>query len=216
MKKLTDETVESLLLQHIPRDFLMGVQDGLGIGAMRGFSAGGNMHMGHRANAVGQMRHLHMTETFWDSLAAAGADPTPIRGNQIVTGQLGIFKVGRFNVANRTWNNGRRSLARRQLALANRAMEQLVMPDLFESRKPIGTGTVFMVTVFDRSIQDSMATPFSVDIAVPDHNMTGWLYRETVDEFLKLYETVAETQIDSAVPTLKAGVRKDQRQQNEK
>ena len=59
-------------MQHIPRDLIMGVEDALLIGSQRGTNAGAGMSQGHRAHAVGHMRHFHMNETFWDALEAAG------------------------------------------------------------------------------------------------------------------------------------------------
>jgi hypothetical protein len=207
------ETVDSLLIRNIPRDLAMGVEDALRTGAQRGFGAGVGMNPGHRSNAVGQMRHFHMNETFRDALEAAGANPSPIKGNSVVVGRAGVLMLGRFNISNNVWNNGRRSRARREMSLANRAIEPLVTPDLFEVMQPITKAAVFFVAVFDRSVQDSLAIPISIDIAVPDHQMMGWLYRKSIASFLELYETPVETQLDLAKPTLKVGVAVAQQQQ---
>lgn len=201
-------TIASLLVQHIPRDLIMGVEDALLTGARRGFGVGAEMKQGHRAHAVGQMRHFHMNETFRDALEAGGTNPTQIKGNRVVVGNAGIFALGRFNISNGVWNNGRRSRTRREMALANASIEPLVMPDLFESYKPTSKATVFFVGVFDRSVQDTMAIPMSIDVAVPDHELKGWLFRMSTTNFLAIYEsqTVADAQPDLAMPLLKAGV----------
>lgn len=203
MDNINLETVESILVHNISRDLIMGIDDALKAGALRGFTQGSGMNLGHRSNAVGQMRHFHMNEAFHDALEAGSAEPTQIRGNRLVVGRSGLFMVGRFNSTNGVWNNGRRSRTRREMSLANRPIEQLVTQDLFESRQAITKGTVFFVAVFDRSVQESLAVPISIDIAVPDHEMAGWLYRKSVKSFLELYEVPSEPQIDLVIPTLK-------------
>lgn len=201
-------TIASLLVQHIPRDLIMGVEDALLTGAHRGTNAGAGMNPGHRSHAVGQMRHFHMNETFRDALEAAGTNPSQIKGNRVVTAKAGIFALGRFNISNGVWNNGRRSRTRREMAMANLSIEPLVMPDLFETYRPATKATVFFVGVFDRSVQDTAAVPMSIDVAVPDHELKGWLFRMPTTEFLSLYEsqTSTDAQPDLAVPTLKSGV----------
>ena len=41
-------TISTLLVQHIPRDLIMGVEDALLTGAHRGTNAGAGMNPGHR------------------------------------------------------------------------------------------------------------------------------------------------------------------------
>jgi len=201
-------TITDLLLQHIPRDLILGVEDALLTGSQRGTNAGAGMNLGHRSHAVGQMRHFHMNETFRDALAAADADPSQIKGNRVVIGKVGILSLGRFNISNGMWNNGRRSRTRREMALANLSIEPLVVPDLFETYSPASKAAVFFVGVFDRSVQDTKATSISIDIAVPDHELKGWLFRMSTTNFLALYEsqTADDIQPDLAVPSLKTGI----------
>jgi hypothetical protein len=208
-------TIPALLVHHIPRDLIMGVEDALLTGAKRGTSAGAGMNSGHRSHAVGQMRHFHMNETFRDALEAAGTNPSQIKGNRVVTAKAGIFALGRFNISNGVWNNGRRSRTRREMAMANLAIEPLVTPDLFDTYQPATKATVFFVGVFDRSVQDSAAMPMSIDVAVPDHELKGWLFRMPTTQFLTLYESQALTDIqpDLAVPILKPGIGIGQDQQ---
>lgn len=209
-------TIASLLVQHIPRDLIMGVEDALLIGAQRGTSAGAGMNPGHRSHAVGQMRHFHMNETFRDALEAAGTNPSQIMGNRVITAKSGIFALGRFNISNGVWNNGRRSRTRREMAMANLSIEPLVTPDLFDAYQPASKATVFFVGVFDRSVQDAAAVPLSIDIAVPDHELKNWLFRMPTTQFLTLYESqeVTEEQLDLAVPFLKPGIAVAQNQKS--
>ena len=207
-------TIASLLVEHIPRDLIMGVEDALLVGAQRGTSAGAGMNPGHRSHAVGQMRHFHMNETFRDALEVAGTSPSQIMGNRVVVAKAGIFALGRFNISNGVWNNGRRSRTRREMAMANLSIEPLVTPDLFETYQPATNATVFFVGVFDRSVQDSVAVPMSIDLAVPDHELKGWLFRMPTTEFLTLYDsqTVSDVQPDLATPILKPGIAVGQNQ----
>lgn len=209
-------TIASLLVQHIPRDLIMGVEDALFIGAQRGTSAGAGMNPGHRPHAVGQMRHFHMNETFRDALEAAGTNPSQIKGNRVVIAKAGIFALGRFNISNGVWNNGRRSRTRREMAMANLAIEPLVTPDLFDTYQPATKATVFFVGVFDRSVQDTAAVPMSIDVAVPDHELKEWLFRMPTTDFLALYEsqTITDVQPDLAVPLLKPGIAIGQNQKS--
>ncbi len=208
MSEQHQPTIASLLVQHIPRDLIMGVEDALLIGAQRGTSAGAAMNPGHRSHAVGQMRHFHMNETFRDALDAAGTNPTQIKGNRVVTAVSGIFALGRFNISNGVWNNGRRSRTRREMAMANLSIEPLVTPDLFDAYQPATRATVFFVGVFDRSVQDTAAIPLSIDITVPNHELKEWLFRMSTTQFLTLYESqdFASEQLDLAVPQLKSGI----------
>jgi hypothetical protein len=209
-------TIASLLVQHIPRDLIMGVEDALLIGAQRGTNAGAGMNPGHRSHAIGQMRHFHMNETFLDALEAAGTSPTQIKGNRVVTAKSGIFALGRFNISNGVWNNGRRSRTRREMAMANLSIEPLVTPDLFDTYQPATKATVFFVAVFNLSVQDTSAVPLSIDIAVPDHKLKEWLFRMPTTQFLTLYESpnITDEQPDLAVPMLKPGITVDQQQKS--
>ena len=200
-------TIASLLTRNIPRDLIMGVEDALITGAKRGFSAGSDMNEGHRPHAVGQMRHFHMNETFRDALEVAGGNPSGLKGNRIVTGTSGIFTLGRFNVTNGVWNNGRRSRGRREMALANIAIEPLVTPDLFEKYKPASKATVFFVGVFESANGGNASQPISIDVVVPDHQLQNWLFKASIRSVLALYEPeIDNQQVDLAIPLLKSNI----------
>lgn len=205
MHVVTKETVPDLLVRNIPRDLVMGVEDALLVGAGRGFRASRDMHDGHRPHALGQMRHFHMNETFFDALVVAGGAPTPIKGNNLVVGRAGIFSLGRFNVSGSVWNGAARSKTRKQMALANKAVEPLVQHGLFEAAQPITAATAFFVASFSGSIATDPETPLGIDIAVPDSRLKNWLFRESLQKFLARYDAVS-AQVDVAFPTLKVGV----------
>jgi hypothetical protein len=198
------DSIADLLIASIPRDLLMGVEDALLAGAMRGFTASKGMDEGHLPTVMGQMRSFHMNEAFNEALRVAGGNPTPIRGNSIVVGRVGVFKLSRFNISAGVWNNGRRSRTRRQMSEANRAIEQLVQPSLFDI-EPITAATAFFVACFSGSVRVQPESPQAIHIAVPDREMKGWLFKEPLSTFISRYD-VAPQQDDIAVPMLKKDI----------
>lgn len=197
-------TIPNLLIRNIPRDLVMGVEDALNAGAKRAFERAHDAHQGHRASVLGQLRHFHMNEDYQQSLAVAGASPTPIRGNAVVVGRAGIVALGRFNISAGIWNTARRSSTRQQMALANLSIEPLVQPTLFDAGLPVTEVTAFFVASFSRTYPEN---PISIDIAVPDSSMTGWLFREPLSQFLARYDAATQ-QADIAIPKLKPQVGK--------
>ena len=212
MDQFPVETVPSLLMRDLTRDLVMGVEDALIAGAARAFESARGMADGHLPHVVGQMRHFNMNETFHRALAVANAGPSPLKGNAIVTGRVGVLTLARFNIAEGFWINGRRSQTRRQMARANRAIEPLVQPGLFETYLPPSEVAVFFVACFSKSLRVQPEAPVSVQIAVPDREMTGWLFRESLSAFAARYDTVVPAQVDLAVPTLKRHLGKDSEQ----
>lgn len=206
MPQSSRKAIADLIMQHIPRDLLLGIEEGLNAGATRAYSAAKELHPGHVKNAVGQMRSFHMNETFNDALVAGGMTPTPIKGNSLVIGRAGMLTLSRFNVSARSWNNGRRSAIRRQLAQANQAIEQLVQPGLF-SPTPITEAAVFFVASFSGSMSIQPEAPQTIYIAVPDKNMKSWIFQESLERFCSRYfEVENPAQPDMAQPKLKPGV----------
>jgi hypothetical protein len=209
MALLSKESIPNLLLKNVPQDLLLAIQDALTVGAQRGYQTSLGMDKGHIPHVVGQMRHFHMNESFHRALTVAEAAPSPIRGNGIVTGQSGLFTLARFNIPSGMWNNGRRSACRRQMSEANKALEPLVHYDLFADYERPSCATAFFVASFPKfSTNSDINLPTSIDIAVPDSNMHGWLFKEPIAKFIKRYEEVTVSQIDLAQPKLKKHIGK--------
>lgn len=202
------DSIPDLLLRNIPRETVMGVEDALTAGAQRAYAAAHGMHDGHLPHVVGQLRHFHMNESFHRALEFGNASPSAIRGNGIVTGRTGIFRLSRFNIPAGFWVNGRRSNTRKQMSAANKAIEPLVQPELFNDYQPPSDAVVFFVACFSGSLQNQPETPVSVQIAVPDRHMRGWLFREEVGVFLKRYEQQVANQDDLVIPKLKKNIGK--------
>jgi hypothetical protein len=209
MLVLSKQSVPNLLVQNLPRDLVFGLEDACLSGAERAHSWARNMELGHRPTALGQARHLYMSETFHQALLAADANPTELRGNRIVTGAAGMFTIGRFNAKHGDWKGGFRSSTRRQMALANKALESLVQPDMFSRQTQVTQGVVFIVACFSGSLARQPERPEAIYVAVPDSLMSGWIFREPIEVFQQRYEATASTeQVDLAVPRLKAAVRR--------
>lgn len=202
------DSIPDLLRRNIPRELIMAAEEALVVGAQRAYGAAQGMDEGHLPHVVGHLRHFHMNESFHRALAMGEADPTPIRGNGIVCGRTGIFTLARFNVREGLWMNGRRSRTRRQMSIANRAIEPLVQPQLFEQYREPSEAVAFFVACFSDSLLIRPEAPLSVQIAVPDHEMKGWLFRETLGIFLQRYEQKPAMQDDLAQPKLKKNNKK--------
>lgn len=211
MPQPNQEAIHDLLVKNIPRELVMGLEEAKLVGAQRAFAAARGMDDGHFSNALGQLRHFHMNESFHRALTVAGASPSPLRGNQIVTGKSGIFTLARFNTKYGVWSSGRRSETRKQMSLANAAIEPLVQPGLFSSYVEPSQAIVFVVACFTGSMHSQPEIPVSIEIAVPDRYMRNWLFREPIDAFIKRYDQQSVAgQDDLAVPKLKKDIGKQQ------
>jgi len=197
------DSIPDLLLRNVPRELVMAIEDALFAGAQRAFAAAKGMADGHLPHAVGQLRHFHMNESFHRALEVGDASPTPISGNGVVSGRSGVFSLARFNIPEGFWINGRRSHTRRQMSAANRAIEPLVQPELFGEYTAPTDAVAFFVACFSGSLHVKPDAPLSIQIAVPDRHMRGWLFRESVDAFLQRYEDKPAAQDDLAKPKLK-------------
>lgn len=200
------DSIPELLTRNIPREMVMGIEEALVAGAQRAYSAARGMDEGHLPHVVGQLRHFHMNESFHRALAAGDASPSVIRGNGIVTGRTGVFTLARFNIPDGFWINGRRSYTRRQMSMANRAIEPLVQPELFEEYVLPSDAVAFFVACFSGSLKFQPDAPLSIQIAVPDRHMRGWLFREPLNAFVHRYEANPAGQADLAVPKLKKNI----------
>jgi len=203
MNQSNAETIPALLQRNIPRDLLMAVDEALMAGAQRAYSAAKGMDDGHLPHVVGQLRHFNMNESFYRALEVGNSAPTPIRGNGLVTGRAGIFTLARFNIPLGFWTNGRRSCTRRQMSFANTALEPLTQPDMFDHYVEPAEAVAFFVSCFSGSIHNHPESPTTIQIAVPNRDMSGWLFREPLDAFQQRYESECPIQQDRAIPTLK-------------
>lgn len=194
------ETIPGLLVGGIARNLILALEEALVVGSQRAHEAARGMAEGHLRHVLGQLRHFHMNESFHRALELGAASPTPLRGNSIIFGRSGIFKLARFNVREHLWINGRRSQIRRTMSMANKAMEALVQLSLFDQYEKPSEAVVFVVACFSG---DQSEIPKSIQIALPDRRMQRWLFKEPIGKFLERYEGQPSTQEDLAKPRLK-------------
>lgn len=195
--------IPNTLVSNLAKDLVMGINDALYAGAERAFLRAKHDATGHRASILGNMRHWCMNEEFFKTLLANGCSPSPLKGNNLVTGKSGIFNIGRINDNNVSWNNLTRAKTRQQLAEHNRFIESLIQPGLFDNPQNIPTATVFFLARFSGSFVEQPESPISVELVVPSHDMRSWLFRESIGLFLGRYEQEV-LQTDKAFTKLKS------------
>lgn len=197
------ESIPSLLLRSPPRELVMAVDDALPAGAQCAHAASQGMDEGHLPHVVGQPRHFHMNEAFHRALEMGDEMPAIVRGNGIVSGRAGVFTLARFNILDGFCINGRRSQTRGQMSYANKAIDQLLQPELFDQYTEPTEAVAFFVACFSGSLHIHPQSPVSIQIAVPDREMRGWLFKESLNAFLQRYEEGPVVQEDLAKPKLK-------------
>ncbi|NII56109.1 alpha/beta hydrolase [Luteibacter sp. SG786] len=200
---MSSETIATLIADTLPRELILTIDELLEAGAARAYQKAIDASDGHLPHVVGTMRHFCMNEGFYAALEGNGGAPTQVRGNRLVVGRVGMIQLARFNTHQGPWNNARRSKQRLVLAQANKAIEPLVIQDLLDPQPYVepATITVFFAAVFSPHVRDG-ERPISIEIAVPDKEMRGWLFREPVELFVRRY-TKKTVQEDKARPTLK-------------
>nr|ELY6389127.1 hypothetical protein [Cronobacter sakazakii] len=161
------QDIPGTLISNLTKDLVMGINESLYAGAERAYVRAKHDATGHRASILGNMRHWCMNEEFYKSLLANGCSPSPLKGNNLVTGKSGIFNIGRINDNNVSWNNLTRAKTRQRLAEHNSFIESLVQPSLFENPKNIPTATVFFLARFSGNFAEQPESPLSIELVVP-------------------------------------------------
>jgi len=198
--------IPKLIVSNVTRGALDSISEALYAGANQAFKDSKNRAEGHLPSVLGLARHFWMNETFYEALAGSGLSPSSLAGNRIVTGTSGIVTIARFNTKEARLEKGRKSKSRLKLAEANRIVESLAQPGLFDSRPsaPISL-SAFFVASFAASPQILPDRPVKIEVAVPSGSMDKWLFCEAIEHLMARYE-VAVLQEDRARPKLKASV----------
>lgn len=204
--ELNPEQLERLIVEQIPRDVIMALEDAYKSGDERGRMVASEFAKGHRPSAAGSAKHFHINETFHEALVAHGAEPTPLRGTRVVVGRVGIFNVLRLNVPGHKWFKLDRSATRKRLAQLNRSIQHhYIQPSLLDEEVPLpASGTIFVLGVMDGQDSNGVTQLTQVMIALPAPDMQRWLYKKSVAELLDVYdspETVVQP--DNVRPQLK-------------
>jgi len=201
------EEVMQLLVQNLDKNLVLAIEEALVAGARIAHANAAGMHEGHLAHALGTWRHYKMNEAFAAALLAAGAAPTPVKGNSIVVGHAGILKLARLNVRSGPWDRARRSTQRLILAAANDQFAELFQPSLFDEAPRVSEGTVFFVSVFNDSPQHDAEEPLEILVAVPTPGLKSWPFCRPLSALIEAYSRPVD-QVDHAKPKLKASVRR--------
>lgn len=211
LSELGPKELEQLIIQNIPRDALMALQDAYASGDQKCIKNAMLFDKDHRPSGAGHNRHFFTNETFREALVTHGANPTPLCGTRLVVGRLGMFNIARLNVPGHKWVRLKGSKTRQALAQLNTAIEHTyVQKDLFDAQRPVTNGTIFILGVMDGlDVATGIAKLTQVMIALPAPDMQSWLYIKPLTEFLALYDLLENiVQPDKAVPTLKAQPKK--------
>lgn len=199
--------IEQLLIESIPKDVFMALEDAYRDGDRRGREQGAKFSPGHRRSAGGQAKHFALNETFYVVLEAHGANPAPLRGNRVVIGRLGKCNISRMNVPDHKWADLRRGKTRRLLAKINTAVAlRYVQGDLFaKGKQPISETSVFILGVMDGLDENGMTQLTNVLVALPAPDLRSWLYKEPLAKVLALYDVPTPVvQPDNVKPKLKS------------
>lgn len=204
MSAKSSKAIQKLLINSIPRESVLAIEEALEAAAKVAYESTVMSHPGHLANELGSVRHFRANEAFFEVLAAHGASPTPLHGNGLVVGQIGGFKIARFNARRGPWNNARRSRKRMALVQGNEYIAELVQGSLFApQQQQTASGIVFFVVEFGETADPR---PLDILVAVPAPGMKSWLYCESIIKFLQGYNEPSQ-QDDLATPVLKASVK---------
>jgi len=204
-----EKTIVEALLKHLPKTLCHALDEGLSVAGARAYRDSKQRHEGHLPSVLGQARHFHSNEQFALALDVAGVQHNPLRGNDIIIGELGPLLIGRFCTHHSKWNNAKRSRRRLDVASHNQWLERLVQPGLFGEHFSGPKIAVFLVSVYSGNVHIQPEQPLSVEIAVLDTTLSERLFSEPLKAFLGRYALPAE-QKDSARPRLKAAIKKQQ------
>lgn len=206
------QNIEGLLLKDLPRQFVIAAKDALLDADDQANRECLSFKVGIRSSQTGYVKHGRMNERWHDVLLAEGGNPTPLKSNDIVVGQFGIFKVARHNVRHHEWSH-KKKLGKKHTEIAKLNTDILtkyVMPDFFKEKAEVVIATAFFVAVIDGVDGADQPTVTEIQLCVPHPDLKGQLYTKSLTEFITLYDRPAQ-QIDTAHSTL----RKQTKKQNE-
>ncbi|KKF88531.1 hypothetical protein XY58_08620 [Stenotrophomonas maltophilia] len=200
------ENIAELLSSQLDRGLLLDLQRLVLRALEEAVEASARFAMGHRPTAEGLLRHLILNEAMERGLAEAEVPRTPLRGNAIMVGQVGIVTLGRVHMGNGKWNNAKRSKGKVKLCRNNDVVRRLVKPDLFSDVRvaDVREVAVFLVTEAGQGDADAR-----IYLVVPDETMDlkNCVFKEEMSLFLQRYAKPSDVE-DRVGPKLKSGIKK--------
>ncbi len=198
------------ITRHLPRQFVLDVLDNTDaafLGAKRIVDDMVGCEEPERAQMLGHHRHWGQEEGVRQAARSSGlrtaAPHTSPRGGRFSLVEAGDLVLARTKITT-VGTALRPSKYMRGLALHNRYLEPSQW-DLFLEELEISTDTTFclIVTVAPKKRQDE-SRPSYVGIGVPTPDLTGWHFRDSLENLLAAYPSIGVEEIpDRAVPTLK-------------
>lgn len=205
------ETIGEILSSAVPRELMLSLQQMIPSAVEKVRVTSESWLPGHRTSIEGYTRHFALNEVLVKCLEECGIPHPPLRGNAIMVGRVGIVSVARVHMSHWQWDNSRRSKSKVKLCKPNYQAKQAVQGDLYEGEVSIDDMTVFLVTEGNGSNGD---TP--IYIVVPDEtmDMRSPLFKEDLSTFMQRYQKSHDV-VDNAKPQLKAGIKKQDKQEND-
>lgn len=84
------ESIGDLLVQHIPKELILALQEAFLIGSTRAYHGVEHTHPGHVKNVLGQLRHFELNEAFHTVMQSHNLEVSELKGNNIVVAKSGI------------------------------------------------------------------------------------------------------------------------------
>lgn len=201
------EEIAKILLGSIPRELLLSFDRLYPSAIERALQIGQSADVGHRSTVVGCNRHLFLNEALMHALDECQISHSPLRGNSILVGKIGLSSIARIHVSGGKWDNSKRSKAKVKLCAPNRKVASIVQMDWLQQQAPeeITAITAFLVTQGD----GTDLNPYQVFIVVPDETMDlrNPVFAEQLSIFVRRYQQVQDI-LDNAQPKLKSNIKK--------
>lgn len=201
------EIIGNKLASSIPREFLLGLERLVPQALEEAHSLGMRFQGGHRPTASGFARHLLLNEAMAHALDDAGIAHTPLKGNAIVFGTVGVVTLARVHMGQMQWDNARRSKTKVKLCEPNARAKRLVYPDLFEDE--ISVAEPVEMTAFILTEGGGAGNHYAIHIVVTDETMDlrNPVFREELHQFFQRYQQRQDIE-DRVKPKLKDSVKK--------
>ena len=195
--------IPDTLVSNIPHRFLLIVEEHILVASQRALQSAGGIEAELLPYSLGYQRYIHVQQGIHRAFNIVGAHVSALSGNSILVGRLGSVIINHFNTTRSLLDNGRRSTQRRLLARVNREPELLMQSDLFHEYQGFSEIVICIIVCYAKSPQIHSEAPLDIYIAVPNQDMDGWLFKESLRKFLQRYNQSSATQPDHAKPKIK-------------
>lgn len=204
------EKIGDFVSSTVPRDLWLSWEQMASGAVERASEISRSFMAGHQASVRGHLRHFALNEVHVKSLDECGIPHPPVRGNGIMVGTVDGTKIARVHMGTGKWNNSGRSKKKLELVQRNALAKRLLQGDFFQSETEITELAIFVVTEGDAANGE---VPISVVVTDDTLDFRNTLFREPLSLFLQRYQQPQDV-VDRVEPKLKAGVKRQDKQQN--